>query len=246
MAKNPALIVIPSRLASSRLPNKPLAKIGSEPMIIHVWKRAILSNLGPVIVACGDQEIADVISNAGGTAIITDPRLQSGSDRIWAATQSYDPKGKYSVIINVQGDLPTLDPQLVTAAHSALIRGSGDIGTIVAKITEESEKTNPNVVKAAVHFNTKQATAPVLYFSRQLIPWGEGPFYHHIGIYAYKRNSLEKFVNLQPDALEMRESLEQLRALNNGMTIMATQVDTIPLGVDTPDDLQRARDILTK
>jgi 3-deoxy-manno-octulosonate cytidylyltransferase (CMP-KDO synthetase) len=246
MAKNQALIVIPSRLASSRLPNKPLAEIGSEPMIVHVWRKALMSNLGPVIVACGDQGIADAIINVGGTAIMTDPKLPSGSDRIWAATQAYDPSGHYKIIINVQGDLPTLNPQLIEAAYNGLIDGQADIGTIVARITDESEKNNPNVVKAAVHFNAASAPAPVLYFSRQLIPWGEGPVYHHIGIYAYKRSALKKFIHLRPDALELRESLEQLRALNNGMTIVATQVDTIPLGVDTLDDLERARDILTK
>ena len=240
----PALIVVPARLKATRLPDKPLALINGEPMIVHVWRRAVQANAGPVIVAAGDQEIADVIAKAGGTAVMTDPALPSGSDRVHAAAEIHDPQGKYGIVVNVQGDLPTLEPKLVAASVTPLADPAIDIATVVAKITVEEELSDNAVVKAAVSFQPGAVTGPALYFSRNLIPSGPGDHYHHIGIYAFRRAALRKFVTLKPTILELRERLEQLRAIENGMRMAAALVDTIPLGVDTPADLERARKLL--
>ncbi|MBX7198281.1 MAG: 3-deoxy-manno-octulosonate cytidylyltransferase [Rhodospirillaceae bacterium] len=240
----PALIVVPARLKATRLPDKPLALINGEPMIVHVWRRAVQANAGPVIVAAGDQEIADVIKKAGGTAVMTDPGLPSGSDRVHAAAEIHDPQGKFDVVVNVQGDLPTLEPKLVAASVTPLADPAIDIATVVAKITVEEELSDIAVVKAAVSFQPGATTGPALYFSRNLIPSGPGDHYHHIGIYAFRRAALRKFVTLTPTVLELRERLEQLRAIENGMRMAAALVDTIPLGVDTPADLERARKLL--
>jgi len=240
----PALIVIPSRLKATRLPDKPLAMIGDAPMIVHVWRRAVAANAGPVVVACGDAEIADVIKKAGGEAVLTDPGLPSGSDRVYAAAEAYDPQGKYQVIVNVQGDLPTLDPAIVAASIEPLAWPEFDIGTPVALITNPEELTDNAVVKPAAIFKPGENIAAALYFSRNLIPSGEGPAYHHIGVYAFRRAALKKFVGLKPTELELRERLEQLRAIEHGMRIGAVLVKTIPLGVDTPADLERARKLL--
>ncbi len=236
-----ALIVIPARLKATRLPDKPLATIGDAPMIVQVWRRAVAAQAGPVVVAAGDQPIADAITAAGGTAIMTDPDLPSGSDRVHAAAEAFDPSGKYDVVVNLQGDLPTLEPRLVTAPVAALADPATDIATLVARITDPEELTNPAVVKAAVSFAPGKTVGPALYFSRNLIPSGDGDHYHHIGIYAYRRAALRKFVTLKPTVLEQRERLEQLRALENGMRMAAALVDTVPLGVDTLADLERAR-----
>lgn len=240
----PALIVVPARLKATRLPDKPLALINGEPMIVHVWRRAVQAGAGPVIVAAGDQEIADVIVKAGGTAVMTDPGLPSGSDRVHAAAEIHDPQGKYDIVVNVQGDLPTLEPKLVAASVTPLADPAIDIATVVAKIVVEEELSDNAVVKAAVSFQPGAATGPALYFSRNLIPSGPGDHYHHIGIYAFRRAALRKFVTLTPTVLELRERLEQLRAIENGMRMAAALVDTIPLGVDTPADLERARKLL--
>ncbi|MBM3513211.1 MAG: 3-deoxy-manno-octulosonate cytidylyltransferase [Alphaproteobacteria bacterium] len=240
----PALIVIPSRLKATRLPDKPLAMIGPEPMILHVWRRAVAAQAGPVIVACGDSEIADAVKKAGGEAVMTDPALPSGSDRVHAAAETYDPAGKYPVVVNVQGDLPTLDPAIVAASLAPLERAAFDIGTPVALITKSEELTDNAVVKPAVVFKPGEKIAAALYFSRNLIPSGDGAHYHHIGVYSFRREALRKFVSLKPTGLELRERLEQLRAIEHGMRIGAVLVDTIPLGVDTPADLDRARRLL--
>ena len=239
-----ALIVIPSRLKATRLPDKPLAMIGPEPMILHVWRRAVAAKAGPVIVAAGDAEIVDVVRKAGGEAVLTDPGLPSGSDRVHAAAEIHDPAGKFPVVVNVQGDLPTLDPAIVAASISPLDRPEFDIGTPVALITKSEELTDNAVVKPAVVFPAGEKIAAALYFSRNLIPSGDGAHYHHIGVYAFRRAALRKFVTLKPTGLEARERLEQLRAIENGMRIGAVLVDTIPLGVDTPADLERARKLL--
>ena len=239
-----ALIVIPARLKATRLPNKPLEKIGDAPMIVHVWRRAVEAGAGPVIVAAGDQEIADEIEAAGGLAVMTDPDLPSGSDRVHAAAESYDTKGEYDVVVNVQGDLPTLDPALISASIAPLDDKSIDIATLVAQISDESELTNSAVVKAAVSIKPGERVGPALYFSRNCIPSGDGDHYHHIGIYAFRRAALRRFVGLEPTVLEGRERLEQLRALENGMRMAAALVDTVPFGVDTQDDLARARQIM--
>lgn len=240
----PALIVVPARLAATRLPNKPLAMIGDAPMIVHVWRRAVQANAGPVIVAAGDQPIVDAITAAGGEAVLTDPALASGSDRVHAAAEIYDPQGKFDVVVNVQGDLPTLEPKLVAAAVTPLADPVIDIATVVARITLPEELNDNAVVKAALSLAPGASIGPALYFSRNLIPSGPGDHYHHIGIYAFRRAALRRFVTLKPTVLELRERLEQLRAIENGMRMAAALVDTIPLGVDTPADLDRARRLL--
>lgn len=233
------LILIPARLASTRLPNKPLADIGGKAMIIHVWERALKAGVGPVAVACDSPAIAAVVQQAGGVALLTDPSLPSGSDRIWAALQQFDPQAKHDIIINLQGDMPTIDPQVIGQVLAPLANPAVDMATLAALIQSEEERQNPAVVKVA--FSPDKPFYRALYFSRSLIPHGEGPHYHHIGIYAYRRAALEKFVGLPPSPLEQREKLEQLRALEANMRIDVAVVDTVPLGVDTPEQLEMAR-----
>jgi 3-deoxy-manno-octulosonate cytidylyltransferase (CMP-KDO synthetase) len=232
------IILIPSRLGSTRLPGKALADIAGAPMTVRVMERALAADCGPVLVAAGEQSIVDAVQAAGGQAVLTDPDLPSGSDRIMAALAAYDPDHAFDTIINVQGDLPTLDPQTIRDTLDALSADAAiDIATPVVEIKREDERTNPNVVKAVFGANRR-----ALYFTRATAPTGDGPHYHHIGLYAYRRAALERFVSLPPGLLEQREKLEQLRALENGMTIAVAIVDTVPLGVDTPADLERARD----
>lgn len=238
------IVIIPARMASTRLPGKPLADIAGLPMIVQVLKRAEEADVGPALVACAEREIKDAVEAAGGRAVLTDPDHPSGSDRIFEALQKVDPNGEYDTIVNLQGDLPVLDPAVVKATLKPLRDPGVDIATLVAEIEEEVEKTNPNVVKAAVGFATGQDVGRALYFSRATVPYGAGPLWHHIGIYAYRREALERFVTLAPGVLEQREKLEQLRALENGMHIGVARVDTVPFGVDTPADLERARSIL--
>lgn len=221
-------------MKATRLPGKPLAMIGGKPMIEHVYARAAESGLGPVYVAAAEEEIKSAVEKAGGKAVLTDPSLPSGSDRVWAALRQIDPEGKFLAVINVQGDQPNLSPQIIRALAEAL--ENADIATPVAEITDQAEMANPNVVKAVVAANGK-----ALYFTRNPAPHGEGPFYHHIGIYAYRREALQKFVNLPPSPLEKRERLEQLRALENGFSIAAIIVNEIPQSVDTEEDLEKAR-----
>jgi 3-deoxy-manno-octulosonate cytidylyltransferase (CMP-KDO synthetase) len=237
------LIVIPARMQASRLPGKPLADIHGVPMIVHVWRRAVASNCGDVIVATDSLEIAGAVAKAGGEAILTRADHVSGSDRVYEAIIKKDPTGAAGIIVNLQGDLPTLDPALVAATVAPLREGEADIATLAAEICDPEERINPNVVKAVgtpIGANRLRA----LYFTRATAPWGDGPLYHHIGIYAYRRSSLERFVHLPPSPLELREKLEQLRALEAGMRIDVAIVDTVPLGVDTPADLERARHML--
>lgn len=238
------VVVIPARLAATRLPNKPLADINGVPMIVQVWRRAVDAGIGPVVVAAAEQEIADAVAAHGGTAVLTDPDHPSGSDRVWEALQKIDPEGRYGAVVNVQGDLPTLDPQIVRAVFQPLENPCVDLSTLVAEIAIEEERTNPNVVKAVVGFAAGARVGRALYFTRATAPWGEGPHYHHIGLYAYKREALRRFVSMPQGVLEKREKLEQLRALEAGMRIDCALVDTVPLGVDTPADLDRARAIL--
>ncbi|NFV78648.1 3-deoxy-manno-octulosonate cytidylyltransferase [Magnetospirillum aberrantis] len=238
------VVVIPARLAATRLPNKPLADINGVPMIVQVWRRAVDAGIGPVVVAAAEQEIADAVVAHGGTAVLTDPGHPSGSDRVWEALQKVDPEGRYGAVVNVQGDLPTLDPQIVRAVFQPLENPDVDLSTLVAEIAIEDERTNPNVVKAVVGFAAGARVGRALYFTRATAPWGEGPHYHHIGLYAYKRDALRRFVSMPQGVLEKREKLEQLRALEAGMRIDCALVDTVPLGVDTPADLDRARAIL--
>jgi 3-deoxy-manno-octulosonate cytidylyltransferase (CMP-KDO synthetase) len=241
--QNP-IVLIPARLASTRLPGKPLADIGGEPMIVHVWRRAVEAGVGPVAVAAGDAEIAAAVERAGGRAVLTEPSHPSGSDRIAEALRRLDPDRRHDAVVNVQGDLPTLDPAAIRAALEPLADPDVDIGTLATVIADAAELQSRHVNKIAIGFTPGRRTARALYFSRLVIPSGEGPHYHHIGIYAYRRAALERFVRLPPTPLEQRESLEQLRALEAGMRIDVALVDTLPLGVDTPADLERARQIL--
>jgi 3-deoxy-manno-octulosonate cytidylyltransferase (CMP-KDO synthetase) len=237
------LILIPARMASVRLPGKPLADIAGLPMIVHVLRRAEEAALGPVVVATDDEVIATAVEKAGGRALMTRADHASGSDRIFEALQVADPGSRAQVIVNVQGDLPTLDPAVLKAAINPLADAAVDIATLAAEITKPEERTNPNVVKV-VGTPVGPARLRALYFTRATAPSGEGPLYHHIGLYAYRRTALERFVKLPPSPLERREKLEQLRALEDGMRIDVALVDTVPLGVDTPEDLETARTML--
>ncbi len=228
-------------MKSQRLPGKPLADINGEAMIVHCWRRAMEADVGPVIVACGERAIADAITAAGGRAVLTDADLPSGSDRVAAALCEVDSERRYDAVVNMQGDLPTLDPASVGAALAALSSPGADIATLACRIADERERTDPNVVKAVVSLADDARVGRALYFSRATVPAGPGPHYHHIGLYAYRRETLERFVALPHGPLEKRERLEQLRALAAGMRIVVALVDTAPLGVDTPADLERAR-----
>jgi len=245
LPENP-IVVIPARLAATRLPDKPLADINGEPMIVHVWRRAMEAEIGPVIVAAAEQVVVDAVRAAGGDAVLTDPDLPSGSDRIHRAREEADPAGRHDAVINLQGDLPTIDPASVRAALAPLADGAVDIATLAAVITRDEERDSPNVVKAVIGLGEGQAIGRALYFTRATAPWGDGPLYHHIGLYAYRREALARFVALPPGVLERREKLEQLRALEAGMRIDVALVDTVPLGVDTPADLDRARAMLVE
>jgi 3-deoxy-manno-octulosonate cytidylyltransferase (CMP-KDO synthetase) len=242
MSQN-VLVVIPARLASTRLPNKPLAEIGGDPMIVQVWRRAMEAEIGPVLVAADSAAITDAIHRQGGEALLTDPALPSGSDRICAALGRFDPEGRFDVVVNLQGDLPTIEPASVRASLLPLQDDAVDIATLAALISREEERTDPNVVKA-VGTRIGPTRLRALYFTRATAPWGEGALYHHIGLYAYRRAALERFVALPPSPLERREKLEQLRALEAGMRIDVELVEAVPLGVDTLADLERARKIL--
>ena len=236
-----ALVVIPTRLGATRLPNKPLADICGKPMIVHVWERAIKANVGPVIVASADQIILDVVKSYGGEGVLTDPALPTGTDRVKAAMDLYDPQGQYDVIINIQGDLPTLDPSLVYCAMDPFKDPNVDMATLATLIEDSQELADPNVVKVAFSLRDGEDIGRALYFSRNLIPSADGPHYHHIGLYAYRRECLNRFVTLPVNPLETRERLEQLRALDHGLRIDVKVVKTeAPFGVDTPADLEKA------
>ena len=237
------LILIPARMASTRLPGKPLADIAGLPMIVQVARRAGESGLGRVTVAVDHHDILDAVKAAGFEAVMTKVTHQSGSDRIFEALGHADPEGKAEFVVNVQGDLPTIEPETIRASLRPLENEATDIATLGVEIADEHEKTNPNVVKI-VGSPIADSRLRALYFTRATAPYGNGPLYHHIGLYAYRRSALERFVSLSPSVLEKRESLEQLRALEAGMRIDAEVVDSVPLGVDTPADLERARAIL--
>lgn len=238
------IVVIPARMASRRLPGKPLADIGGVPMIIHVMQRALAANVGPVVVACAEMEIFEAVRAGGGTAVITDPDLPSGTDRVRAAADIIDPGKQYNCVINVQGDLPTLDPSAVSDAVAVLANVPAcDISTLAVATENLREIADPNVVKAVLSMET-ETRGRALYFTRASAPSGDGPVWHHVGIYAYRRNALDTFCALPPSTLEKREKLEQLRALEAGMRIDAAVIKSEPHGVDTPEDLARARDII--
>ncbi len=254
------IVIIPARLAAIRLPGKPLEDIHGDPMIVHVWRRAVAAELGPVVVACAEPEIAEAVEAAGGRAVLTRLDHGSGSDRIFEALKALDPEGRHDAVINLQGDLPNITPEVLRAVIAPLADPAVDIATLVAEIADPAERADPNVVKAALAFPDtgegdakaggpdRPPIARALYFSRAPVPWDGGdsakPLYHHIGLYAYRRAALERFVLLPASDLERRERLEQLRALEAGLRIDAALVDTVPLGVDTPADLARARELL--
>ncbi|CUW90694.1 3-deoxy-manno-octulosonate cytidylyltransferase [Rhizobium pusense] len=238
-----AVVLIPARMASTRLPGKPLADIGGKPMIVQVAQRAREAGAERIVVAVDDEQVFSAVQNAGFDVMMTRDDHQSGSDRIFEALQKADPYGKAEYVINVQGDLPTIEAETIRASLRPLENAAVDIATLTVEITDEEEKTNPNVVKV-VGSPLSETRLRALYFTRTTAPYGEGPLYHHIGLYTYRRAALETFVSLPPSPLEKRERLEQLRALEAGMRIDAEIVSSVPLGVDTPHDLEKARKIL--
>ena len=237
------IVLIPARLAATRLPDKPLADIHGAPMIVHVWRRAMEAGIGEVVVATPDAAIAEAVARAGGRVQMTRADHPSGSDRIQEALTALDPAGAHDVVVNVQGDLPTIAPATIRAVLAPMADPGVDLATLVARITREEERTASQVVKM-VGSEIAPGRFRCLYFTRATAPWGEGPLWHHIGLYAWRRAALARFVALPPSALEAREKLEQLRALEAGMRIEAVAVDAVPLGVDTPEDLARAREML--
>ena len=238
-----AVVLIPARMASTRLPGKPLADIGGKPMIVQVALRAREAGAERIVVAVDDEQVFSAVQNAGFDVMMTRDDHQSGSDRIFEALQKADPYGKAEYVINVQGDLPTIEAETIRASLRPLENAAVDIATLTVEITDEEEKTNPNVVKV-VGSPLSETRLRALYFTRTTAPYGDGPLYHHIGLYTYRRSALETFVSLPPSPLEKRERLEQLRALEAGMRIDAEIVRSVPLGVDTPHDLEKARKIL--
>lgn len=238
------IVLIPARMASRRLPGKPLADIAGRPMIVHVLERAEAVAIGPVVVACAEPEIAAAVEGAGGRAVLTRTDHASGSDRIFEALQAIDPEHRHDAVVNLQGDLPTLDPALPARALALLAEPAVDVGTLAAEIIDPAERDDASVVKAVVSGAPAAGQGRALYFTRASAPAGRGPFWHHIGLYAYRREALARFVALPPSPLERRERLEQLRLLEQGMRIEVAFVDTVPLGVDTPAQLERARALI--
>ena len=242
------LVVIPARLQSTRLPDKPLADIAGKPMIVHVWQRAIAADVGRVAVATDNEAVAAAVRKVGGEAVMTRPDHPSGSDRVFEAVQAIDPEAKFEFILNLQGDLPMLSPGLPRQCLAPLLdegpQGGPQIATIAARITKPDDRTNPNAVKVVGALTKVPGRLRALYFTRATAPWGEGPLYHHFGMYAYRRSALERFVSMKPSPLEKREQLEQLRALEDGMRIDVTVVDSVPVEVNTPHDLQLVRGLL--
>jgi 3-deoxy-manno-octulosonate cytidylyltransferase (CMP-KDO synthetase) len=244
MTETRTLVLIPARMASTRLPGKPLLDIAGLPMIVHVLRRAEAAKIGRVAVATDTPEIADAVRANGGEAVMTRADHPSGSDRIFEALQTLDPQGKAEIVVNLQGDFPTILPENIRDVLAPLKDPAVDIATLAAEIHSEEEALNPNVVKA-VGSPIGGRRLRALYFTRATAPTGDGPRYHHIGLYAYHRAALERFVRLPPSPLEKQEKLEQLRALEAGMRIDVAIVDSVPLGVDTPEDLEKARVLLS-
>ena len=246
--KTPArpILLIPARMGSTRLPNKPMADIRGAPMIVHVWRRAMESKIGPVAVACDSEIIADAVQKAGGEAVLTDPLHPRGSDRIWEALQILEKRhaSAYDAVINVQGDVPSIEPAAIRAAYDLLRDPKVDIATLAVVMEDEADQRAPQIVKVVLDARAGDIRARALYFSRLPVPSGEGPMYHHVGIYAYRREALAKFAAAPETPLEKRESLEQLRALSLDLRIEATIIETVPLGVDTPADLEKARKMM--
>jgi 3-deoxy-manno-octulosonate cytidylyltransferase (CMP-KDO synthetase) len=245
MTETRTLVLIPARMAATRLPGKPLLDIAGLPMIVHVLRRAEAAQIGRVAVATDTSEIAAAVTSHGGEAVMTRPDHPSGSDRIYEALGKLDPRGEAEIVVNLQGDFPTIHPENIRSVLAPLTDHAVDIATLAAEIHTEEESTNPNVVKV-VGSLVAERRLRALYFTRATAPWGEGPRYHHIGLYAYRRAALERFVALAPSPLERQEKLEQLRSMEAGLRIDVTIVDTVPRGVDTPADLETTRQILAK
>ena len=240
------LVVIPARMQSTRLPDKPLADIAGEPMIAHVWRRAMAAQVGRVVVATDSEDIVAAVRAVGGEAVMTRADHTSGSDRVFEAVNRIDPEIDHDIVLNLQGDLPTLEPHLIRECLAPLAEKGPDITTIAAEIKVEEERTNPNVVKVVgTPVGMPKNRLRALYFTRATAPHGKGPHYHHIGIYGYRRMALERFVSMKPSPLELREKLEQLRALEMGMRIECGVVPDFPKGVDSPPDLEAARKALS-
>jgi 3-deoxy-manno-octulosonate cytidylyltransferase (CMP-KDO synthetase) len=236
------ILIIPARLAAARLPDKPMLDIHGEPMIVHVWRRAIAAGVGPVVVACGDRPIMDAITAVGGRAVLTDPDLPSGSDRVAAALAMVDPDRRHGIVVNIQGDLPMLDPELPGRLAALTRRPGVDMATFALPIDDPVEEMAESIVKVVFEPNPDDPrSGRALYFSRLPIPWGPGRRYHHIGLYGFRRAALERFVALPAAAIERRERLEQLRALAAGMHIEVGLIDSPVFGVDTAEDLAAAR-----
>jgi 3-deoxy-manno-octulosonate cytidylyltransferase (CMP-KDO synthetase) len=238
------IVVIPARMASTRLPGKPLADINGLPMIVQCWKRAKEANIGQVLVAAAENEIADVIRSHGGDAIVTDPALPSGSDRIAEALALRDPQQRFEHVVNLQGDLPTIDSLSIQRCLAGLVNAAADISTIAARIETAEDVANPNIVKAIAPLGPDREVAFARDFLREVGPHHAPPHWHHIGVYAYRRPVLERFVSLPVSAREAARKLEQMRAMDNDMRIVVVRVDTVPLGVDTPHELEIARRML--
>ena len=238
------IVVIPARMASTRLPGKPLADIHGLPMIVHVWRRAVAANVGQVLVAAAENEIAETIRAAGGDAIVTDPDLPSGSDRIAEALRLRDPGHRFGFVVNLQGDLPTIDSLSIQRCLAGLVNEEAEISTIAARIETEADVADPSIVKAITPLSDEREVAFARDFVRHAGPEHEAPYWHHIGVYAYRRSALDRFVSLPVSAREAERKLEQMRALDNGMSMVVVRVETVPLGVDTPAGLETARQML--
>lgn len=240
---NETLVVIPTRLAATRLPNKPILPIAGKSMIRHVVERVKLSGFSNILVASGDQQIIDNIEDLGVSAVLTDPQIPSGTDRVCAAANIFDPERKFKNIVNLQGDMPNFDPNIIRECTEVLIKSGFDISTLCSETTEDDAKKSSVVKPVFGAFNANFAQA--FYFSRAIVPFYTQKFYHHLGIYAFRRESLDKFVSLKPSKMELEEKLEQLRAIENGMKIAIGLTKHVPISVDTPEDLQLAQRVLT-
>jgi 3-deoxy-manno-octulosonate cytidylyltransferase (CMP-KDO synthetase) len=235
------IVLIPARMAATRLPGKPLADIAGVAMIVRVLRQAEAAGAGPVAVAAGDAEIVAAVRAAGGRAVLTDPALPSGSDRILAALAELDPEGRHDLVVNLQGDMPFVEPSVLACCVALLAREPGcDIATVVAAESSAADRTNPDVVKAVLALQPDGRSGRALYFTRSTL-YGEGPVWRHVGIYGYRRAALERFNAAPPSPLELREKLEQLRALELGLSIWAAVAEAAPISVDTPADLEQAR-----
>jgi 3-deoxy-manno-octulosonate cytidylyltransferase (CMP-KDO synthetase) len=240
------IVLIPARMASTRLPGKPLADICGVPMIVRVWKKAVEAGVGPVVVATADKEIQQVVEAAGGRAVMTNANLPSGSDRVWAALNAVDRGFEHDLVVNLQGDLPAFDPVCIKAAIDAMVTTGAEIGTCAAEIEDTADADNPNITKVVATWDVGGVRGRAHYFSRSRIPSGKGPWFAHVGLYVYRREALQRFVGLQPSPLEQMEKLEQLRAIEAGISIAVGRVEEIPLSVDTPADLEKARTLIAR